>query len=77
MASLLAAIFYQGNHDMNHKLYWKRYTPYAGAATYNWKVRNWKIEINWIISCWDFIMPKSERPVYISRLALMFIVLLI
>jgi hypothetical protein len=36
VASLLAATFYQGNPDRNHKLWnivsTKRYTPYAGAA---------------------------------------------
>ena len=31
VASLLAAILYQGNPDRNHKL-WEIYTPYAGAA---------------------------------------------
>ena len=36
VASLLAATFYQGNPDRNHKLWnivsTKRYTPYAGDA---------------------------------------------
>jgi len=57
VASLLAASFYQGNHDMNHKL-WnigsterdiEKCTPYAGAAgnaaPHKSKVRNCKIEI--------------------------------
>jgi hypothetical protein len=52
---LLAATLYQGNPEMNHKL-WNMYhlrdihTPYAGAAgmllpTYKWKVHKGKIEI--------------------------------
>ena len=54
LISLLAAIFYQGNHDRKHKLWNIKstgryilsiYRYYWNIATYKWKVHKGKIEI--------------------------------
>ena len=54
LISLLAATFYQGNHDRNHKLWnikstgrhiFSIYRYYWNFATYKWIVHNGKIEI--------------------------------